>query len=70
VKKLIAAGYLKAVKSKGGGRPQTLYRLSKSGLRAFHEYVAALQRLFPELSEPATAGGSPVSRKRLDWQTN
>ncbi|MEJ2455818.1 MAG: transcriptional regulator [Candidatus Thiodiazotropha sp.] len=70
VKKLVAAGYLKAVKSKGAGRPQTLYRLSKQGLRAFHDYVAALQRLFPEMSEPSAKHTTTACRKGLDWQTN
>ncbi len=70
VKKLVSAGYLKAVKSTGSGRPQTLYRLSKQGVRAFHEYIAALQRLFPEMSEPAAKSTSSVRRKGFDWQTN
>ncbi len=70
VKKLVTAGYLKAVKSKGAGRPQTLYRLSKQGLRAFHDYVAALQRLFPEMSDTSAKNATSARRKGLDWQTD
>ncbi len=59
VKKLVAAGYLSAIKAKGDGRPQTIYLLTPTGLQAFREYVAALQHLFPSLtgdeSETASA---------------
>ena len=69
VKKLVAAGYLKAIKAKGEGRPQTIYRLTPQGLQAFHDYVAALQRLFPDIGE--RSGKRPAGRgKGLEWQTN
>jgi predicted ArsR family transcriptional regulator len=70
VKKLVAAGYLKAVKSKGAGRPQTLYRLSKQGLKAFHDYVIALQSLFPEIGEASAKKSLSANRKGFGWQTN
>jgi predicted ArsR family transcriptional regulator len=70
VKKLVAAGYLVAQKAKGGGRPQTLYRMTPLGLQAFHDYVAALQRLFPDLTGEGTETASPGKRDGLEWQTN
>jgi predicted ArsR family transcriptional regulator len=62
VKKLVAAAYLEAIKSQGLGRPQTLYRLTPLGLQAFHDYVAELQRLLPELAGDETE--SRVSQAR------
>jgi predicted ArsR family transcriptional regulator len=70
VKKLVAAGYLVAHKAKGGGRPQTLYRLTAVGSQAFHDYVAALQYLFPELTGDGTEAASPGKRDGLEWQAN
>jgi predicted ArsR family transcriptional regulator len=67
VKKLVAAGYLSAIKAKGRGRPQTLYRLTPEGSRAFHDYVAALQRLLPELTE--TEADPSDTHDGLEWQT-
>lgn len=68
VKKLVAAGYLAAMKAKGRGRPQTLYRMTPEGLQAFHDYVAALQHLLPDLAEAeADLSGKHDS---LDWQTH
>jgi len=69
VKKLVASGYLRAYKERGGGRPQTLYRLTSLGERAFRDYVMALQRLFPALS--AEAGGEEARLgPDLTWQTD
>ena len=68
VKKLVAAGYLTAIKAKGSGRPQTLYRLTPEGLQAFHDYVAALQRLLPELTEAEAAPSD--KHDGLEWQTH
>jgi predicted ArsR family transcriptional regulator len=68
VKKLVAAGYLAAIKVKGSGRPQTFYRLTPEGLKAFHDYVANLQRLFPELTGEGGKARSTKSRDTLEWQ--
>ncbi|MEN8167636.1 MAG: transcriptional regulator [Pseudomonadota bacterium] len=48
IKKLLAAGYLRARKQRGKGRPQTLYLLSETGLQAFQTYIQILQALLPE----------------------
>ncbi len=66
VKKLVAAGYLIAIKAQGRGRPQTLYRLTDEGRRAFHDYVAALQQLLPDLTESEAAPSGKT--EGLEWQ--
>ncbi len=45
IKKLIAAGYLRARKLQDTGRPQTLYTLSRTGRHAFEQYVRHLNAL-------------------------
>ena len=70
VKKLVAAGYLSASKSKGSGRPQTLYRLTPAGLAAFNHYVSALQRLFPELTGEGDGRTVKHGHDGLEWQSN
>jgi len=45
VRKLLAGGYLLARKHQGKGRPQTQYRLSAAGKRAFEQYVQQLNAL-------------------------
>lgn len=45
IKKLVAAKYVKMRKAEGETRPQTSYRLTESGRRAFEGYVDSLQRL-------------------------
>jgi predicted ArsR family transcriptional regulator len=68
VKKLVAAAYLEAIKSQGHGRPQTLYRLTPLGLQAFHDYVAELQRLLPELSGDETESTASLTRTGMTWK--
>jgi predicted ArsR family transcriptional regulator len=68
VKKLVAAGYLTAIKAKGEGRPQTIYRLTPVGLQAFHDYVAALQRLFPGLTGDDNEASLTDKRVEREWQ--
>jgi predicted ArsR family transcriptional regulator len=70
VKKLVAAGYLSANKTKGGGRQQTFYRMTPAGSQAFTDYVAALQCLFPDLTVEATESVVSGKRKRFEWQPN
>lgn len=43
MKKLTAAKYIAADRTKRQARPQTIYRLSKAGTKAFQIYVDALQ---------------------------
>ena len=45
VKKLLAEHYLSSKKVTGKGRPQTFYSLTKTGTKAFREYVQTLQVL-------------------------
>lgn len=45
IKKLRAAEYVVTHKEKGQGRPQTFYRLTASGKKAFKQYVNQLQNL-------------------------
>ncbi len=66
VKKLVAAGYLTAIRAQGKGRPQTLYRLTDEGNRAFHGYVAALQHLLPDLTESEVVPSQ--KSESLEWQ--
>ena len=70
VKKLVAAGYLTAIKTKGSGRPQTFYRLTPAGLQAFRDYVVTLQRLFPEMARDGEQQTSTARLGNLDWKTN
>ncbi len=70
VKKLVAAGYLNAIKAKGEGRPQTIYRLTPVGLQAFHDYVTALQRLFPGLMGDENETASADKCVDHEWQIN
>lgn len=43
IKKLAQAGYLEKFKSRGQGRPQTLYSLSSEGKEAFENYLSTLK---------------------------
>lgn len=70
VKKLVAAGYLSASKAKGRGRPRTLYRLTPVGFEAFHDYVASLQRLLPDLGGETEGKTTPGGHDGLEWQSN
>lgn len=45
IKKLRAAEYVVTHKEKGQGRPQTFYRLTVLGKKAFKQYVNQLQNL-------------------------
>ena len=45
IKKLRAVDYVVTHKEKGQGRPQTFYRLTASGKKAFKQYVNQLQNL-------------------------
>lgn len=45
IKKLREADYVITHKIKGEGRPQTFYRLTDSGKKAFKRYVDQLQKL-------------------------
>ena len=45
IRKLTTAGYLRARKLQGSGRPQTLYILSRTGKHAFEQYVQRLNAL-------------------------
>lgn len=51
IKKLLAANYIRARKVSGDGRPQTYYYLTKSGTKAFREYVKTLQVML-QVEEP------------------
>ena len=42
--KLSAAGYIKIEKSFKGKKPLTTCKITKAGIKAFEEYVAALQQ--------------------------
>lgn len=39
------AGYIAGEKLTGDGRPQTLYTLTKSGRKAFEDYLAILEQI-------------------------
>jgi len=45
IRKLTTAGYLHARKLQNSNRPQTLYTLSRTGKRAFGQYIQALYAL-------------------------
>lgn len=45
IKKLRAADYVSVHKESGSGRPQTFYRLTRTGKAAFKQYVNQLQEL-------------------------
>lgn len=45
IRKLTAAGYLRARKLQDGRRPRTLYSLSRAGRQAFEQYVRRLNAL-------------------------
>ena len=45
LEKLAAAGYVGATQGHVGRRPQTTYRITPVGRRAFAEYLAAMRRL-------------------------
>lgn len=50
MKKLTGNKYIIVNRGSGKTRPQTIYRLSKSGTRAFRQYVDALQNWLNPIS--------------------
>lgn len=58
--KLVEAGYLATGEAAGGGRAQTVYRLTPAGRTALAEYIAHLSSIMAMSAEGEAATESPA----------